>query len=115
VPPICNINAVIQCPHQSGIAKPIATQTKVNIGGAPALRATDMPSTPFLPGCPNIGTGLVPCTLITTPAMPASTKVFILGQPAMLATGLMTSNSVAPVLNGTRVTNAGQVKVIAAS
>jgi hypothetical protein len=115
MPPICNVNAVIQCPHQGGVAKLVPKQTKVNIGGAPAVRATDMPSTPIMPGCPNVGTGIVPCSLITTPAMPASKKVFILGQPAMLATGLMTSNSVAPVLNGTRVTNPGQVKVIATS
>jgi hypothetical protein len=115
VPPICNIKAVIQCPHQSGVAKLVPKQTVVNIGGAPAVRATDMPGTPILPGCPNIGTGLVPCSAIVTPAMPASTKVFIQGQPAMLSTGLMTTNSVAPVLNGAKVMSPGQTTVIAAS
>jgi hypothetical protein len=115
VPPICNINAVVQCPHQSGVAKLMPKQTVVNIGGAPAVRATDMPSTPILPGCPNIGTGLVPCSVVVTPALPASTKVFIQGQPAMLSTGQMTTNSVAPVMNGARVTFPGQTTVIAAS
>ena len=115
VPPICNINAVIQCPHQSGVAKLMPKQTVVKIGGAFALRATDMPGTPILPGCPNIGTGIVPCSVVVSPAMPASTKVMIQGQPAMLSTGLMTSNSVAPVMNGTKVSFPGQTTVIAAS
>lgn len=119
MPPICNINAVIQCPHQGGIAKPVPKQTVVNIGGAPALRATDMPGTAILPGCPNLPTpgtpAFVPCTVVVSPAMPASTKVFIQGQPAMLSTGLMTTNSVAPVPNGARVSFPGQTTVIAAS
>jgi hypothetical protein len=115
VPPICNINAVITCPHQGGIAKPMPKQTVVNIGGAPALRATDMPGTPVMPGCPNVGPGLVPCSLVVTPALPASAKVFIQGQPAMLSTGLMTTNSVPPVPLGTRVTFPGQTTVIAAA
>ena len=115
MPPICNINAVIQCPHQGGVAKPVPKQTVVNIGGAPALRATDMPGTPILPGCPNIGTGIVPCSAVITPALLASTRVFIQGQPAMLSTGLMTTNSVAPVPNGAKVTFPGQTTVIAAA
>jgi hypothetical protein len=115
VPPICNINAVIQCPHQGGVAKLMPKQSVVNIGGAPAVRATDMPGTPILPGCPNIGTGLAPCATVVSPAMPMSTKVMIQGQPAMLSTGLMTTSSVPPVPNGARVTFPGQTTVIAAS
>jgi hypothetical protein len=113
VPPICNINAVIQCPHQGGVAKLTPRQTVVNIAGVPALRATDMPGQPFLPGCPNIGTGLVPCAAIISPAMPASTKVFIQGQPALLTNGLMNSNCNPPVLNGVTVKFPGQTTVIA--
>jgi hypothetical protein len=114
VPPICNVNAVVQCPHQGGVVKLVPKQTVVNIGGAPALRATDMPGMAFMPGCPNVGTGLVPCTAVITPAMPASKKVFIQGQPAMLATGLMNSNCSAPVPNGVTVKLPGQTTVIAA-
>ena len=118
MPPICNINAVITCPHQGGIAKPVPKQTVVNIGGAPALRATDMPGTAILPGCPNLPTPAtpnVPCSVVVSPAMPASTKVLIQGQPAMLSTGLMTTNCVAPIPNGARVTFPGQIMVIAAA
>jgi hypothetical protein len=115
MPPICNINAVIQCPHQGGVAKLAPRQFVVNIGGAPALRATDMPGQPFLPGCPNLGSpGQVPCATIISPAMPASRKVFIQGQPALLSNGLMNSNGVPPVPNGVTVKLPGQITVIAA-
>jgi hypothetical protein len=112
VPPICNINAVITCAHQAGIAKPIPKQMQVNVGGAPALRITDMPGTPFLPGCPNMGApGLVPCATIVAPAVMGSTKVMIGGIPALVGTSLMTSNCVAPVPNGVMVKFPGQVIV----
>lgn len=116
MPPICNVNAVVQCPHQTGLARLVAKQTVVNIGGVPALRATDMAGMPILPGCTNVGSpGQVPCASIITPAMPASSKVFIGGLPAMLSSGLMNSNCVPPVPNGVTVKFPGQTTVIAAS
>lgn len=118
MPPICNVNAVITCPHQGGVAKPIPKQFKVNVGGAPALRITDMPGTPILPGCPNLPTpatpAFVPCASIIAPAVPPSTKVMIGGQPALLATATMTTNCVVPVPNGAMVKFPGQVLVNAA-
>jgi hypothetical protein len=115
VPPICNINAVITCPHQSGIAKPVPKQFQVNIGGAPALRISDMAGTPILPGCPNLPTpgtpAFVPCATIVVPAAMGSTKVMIGGQPALLSSSLMTTNCVAPVPNGATVKFPGQVLV----
>jgi hypothetical protein len=115
VPPICNVNAVINCPHQSGVAKPVPRQTQVNVGGALALRITDMAGTPILPGCPNLPTPATPafkqCTTIVAPAAMGSTKVMIGGQPALLATSLMTTDSVAPVPNGALVKFAGQTIV----
>jgi hypothetical protein len=107
VPPICNVNAVITCPHQAGIAKPVPKQMTVMVGGAPALRVTDMPGTPILPG-------FVPCATIVSPGMPPSTKVFIGGVPALLANATMTSNCVVPVPNGVTVKFPGQVLVNAA-
>jgi hypothetical protein len=115
VPPICNVNAVITCPHQAGIAKPIPKQVQVMVGGAPALRITDMPGTPILPGCPNLPTpgtpAFVPCATIVAPAIQGSLKVMIGGQPALLGTSLMTTNCVVPVPNGATVKFAGQVLV----
>jgi hypothetical protein len=115
VPPICNVNAVITCPHQSGVAKPIPKQMKVMVGGAPALRITDMPGTPILPGCPNLPTpatpAFVPCATIVAPAAPGSTKVMIGGVPALLSSSLMTTNCVVPVPSGASVKFPGQVLV----
>jgi hypothetical protein len=110
VPPICNVNAVINCPHQSGIVKPIPKQTKVMVGGAPALRITDMAGS-LVAGCPAAGPGIKPCTTVPAPAMPGSTKVLIVGQPAMLLTSMMTSDCTPPVPSGTIAKFAGQTTV----
>jgi hypothetical protein len=115
VPPICNVNAVITCPHQAGIVKPVPKQTTVMVGGAPALRVTDMAGAPVLPGCPNLPTpgtpAFVPCATVVAPAVMGSTKVMIGGVPALLGTSMMTTNSVAPVPNGATVKFPGQVVV----
>ena len=115
MPPICNVNAVITCPHQSGIAKPPPKQGKVMVGGAPALRITDVMGAPVLPGCVNLPTpatpAFKPCTTIAAPAAMGSAKVLIGGVPALLATSLMTTDSVVPVPNGTTVKFAGQILV----
>lgn len=114
MPPICNVNAVITCPHQTGIAKPVPKQTQVLVGGAPALRITDVAGAPILPGCtqlPTPGTpGFVPCATIVAPAAAGSTKVMIGGAPALLATSTMTSNGV-PVPAPVTVKFPGQVQV----
>jgi hypothetical protein len=114
MPPICNANAVITCPHQAGMVKPIPQQMQVLIGGAPALRITDMPGAPIM-GCPNLPTPgtptFVPCVSVVAPAVMGSTKVFIGGAPALLATSLMTTNCVVPVPNGATVKMAGQMLV----
>jgi hypothetical protein len=114
VPPICNVNAVITCPHQSGMVKPVPKQVQVMVGGAPALRAPDMAGTPILPGCSQLPTpatpAFLPCLVVVAPATPGSTKVMIGGMPAMLATDTMTTNGV-PVMTPATVKFPGQVKV----
>jgi hypothetical protein len=115
VPPICNVNATITCPHQTGVAQPVPKQAQVLIGGAPALRITDVVGMPIMPGCPNLPTpgtpSNVPCATVVAPAAGGSTKVLIGGVPALLATSLMTTNCVVPVPNGATVKYAGQVLV----
>jgi hypothetical protein len=110
VPPICNVNAVITCPHQTGIVRPLPRQTKVMIGGALALRITDMAGSPVA-GCPVAGPGVKPCTTVPGPAAPGSTKVLIGGLPAMLQTSLMTTDCTPPAPMGTTVKFAGQTVV----
>lgn len=110
MPPICNVNAVITCPHQTGIVKPLPRQTKVMVGGAFALRITDMAGTPVA-GCPAAGPGVKPCTTVPAPAAPGSTKVMIGGQPAMLLNSMMSTDCTPPVPMGTIVKFAGQTVV----
>ena len=114
MPPICNVNAVITCPHQTGMVKPVPKQVQVMVGGSPALRITDMAGAPVLPGCtqlPTPGTpAFVPCATVVAPAAAGSTKVMIGGAPALLATSTMTTNGV-PVMTPATVKFAGQVKV----
>jgi hypothetical protein len=115
VPPICNANAVINCPHQSGVVKPVPRQMQVNVVGAPALRISDLAGAPVLPGCTNVPTpvspNLKPCTTVPAPAVAGSTKVLIGGQPALLQTSLMSTDCSPPVPNGTTVKFAGQTIV----
>jgi hypothetical protein len=114
VPPICNANAVITCPHQTGVIRPVPRQVTVLIGGAPALRAADMAGAPILPGCPQLPTpatpAFLPCVTVVAPAVPGSTKVLIGGLPALLATDTMTTSGV-PVMTPATVKFPGQVTV----
>jgi hypothetical protein len=118
MPPLCNANAVMTCPHQTGVLQAIPKQTTVLIGGAPALRAADMAGTPILPGCSQLPTpatpAFLPCVVVAGPAAPGSTKVLIGGLPALLATDTMTTNGV-PVMTPATVKFPGQVTVIAGS
>jgi hypothetical protein len=108
------VNAVITCPHQTGMAQPVPKQAQVMVGGAPALRITDMAGTPILPGCPQLPTlatpAFVPCATIVAPAAAGSTKVMIGGVPALLATSTMTTNGI-PVMTPATVKFPGQVLV----
>jgi hypothetical protein len=113
MPLICNANAVITCPHQGGVVKPVPRQFVVNVGGAPALRVSDLAGAPVLPGCPNLPPppSMKMCTTVTAPATMGSSKVMIGGAPALVLSSQMTTDSVPPVPNGTTVKSAGQVVV----
>ncbi len=86
----------------------------VLVGGAPALRAADMAGAPILPGCPQLPTpatpAFAPCLTVVAPAAPGSTKVFIGGLPALLATDTMTTSGI-PVMTPATVKFPGQVTV----
>lgn len=114
MPQICNVNAVINCPHQTGVAKPIPKQTTVLVGGAPALRVTDVAGMPILPGGTQLPTpgspSFVPCATVVAPAAGGSTKVMIGGAPALLSTSTMTSNGI-PLNMPVTVKFPGQVLV----
>lgn len=112
MPRLCNANAVIVCPHTSGIVNVTASQQAVRIGGAPALRINDVPTWAIRPGCPQVGIGLTPCAKVMALTVGGSAKVIVGGQPALLDTAQMTTNGV-PVFTPATVTQPGQVAVSA--
>lgn len=85
MPPLVNVSAQITCCHAGPVVL-FPKQTKVMIGGSPALCAGDVtgnPTTCPVPPSP----GSKPCTMSTVLAVPGaavSTKVMVQGKPAML-------------------------------
>lgn len=104
---LCNTNAVIVCPHTTGVVKVTAGQQAVRIGGAPAVRVTDVPTWAILPGCTQVGPGQVPCAKTILLVSGASPKVMVGGVPALLATATMNTNG-APVFALATVKDPGQ-------
>ena len=118
MPPLVNISAQITCCHAGPVVL-LPKQTTVMVGGAPALRVTDVagnPTTCPVPPSP----ASKPCTtstMIPTPGANASTKVMIGGVPALLGNPTVPGiTDGAPVPCPTlMVTFPGQVQVIATS
>ncbi len=116
MPPIVNASAVIQCCHMGPVVV-FPKQTKVMIGGSPAICAGDIagnPTTCPVPPSP----ASKPCTTATVlpgPGASISTKVMIMGKPAMLGNPSVPGiTDGAPVPCPTlMVTFPGQVQVIA--
>jgi hypothetical protein len=118
VPPLVNISAQITCCHAGPVVL-MPKQTKVMVGGSPALCAGDVagnPTTCPVPPSP----ASKPCTTSTVLPVPGasiSTKVMIMGKPAMLG-----NPSVPGIIDGApvpcptlMVMFPGQVQVIATS
>jgi hypothetical protein len=118
MPPIVNASAVITCCH-AGPVVVIPKQTKVLIGGAPAICAGDIagnPTTCPVPPSP----ASKPCTTSTVlpvPGASVSTKVMVMGKPVMLGNPTVPGiTDGAPVPCPTlMVTFPGQVQVMAMS
>jgi hypothetical protein len=86
MPPLINASAQIMCIH-GGQLMLAPKQTKVLVGGAPALGIMDVAATPIV-GCPQIGLGIKPCTMLISaiPGVSTSPKVMVMGQPALVQT-----------------------------
>ena len=85
MPPIVNTAAVIQCCHMGPVTI-IPKQTKVLIGGSPAVCAGDIAGNPTVCPVPP-SPGSKPCTTATVlpvPGASVSTKVMVMGKPVML-------------------------------
>src|ERR1700742_2821927 len=85
MPPAVNISAQITCCH-SGPVVLFPRQTKVMVGGAPAVCAGDISGNPTT--CPVVPSpASKPCTtstVIPAPGASVSTKVMVMGKPIML-------------------------------
>jgi hypothetical protein len=83
--PALNANAVIQCTHMGKVTV-IPKQMQVTIGGAPALRLTDVMGA-VIAGCANVPTpaGTKPCLTVVAPAqLWASKTVTVGGMPLLM-------------------------------
>jgi hypothetical protein len=83
--PALNANAVIQCTH-GGKATVMPKQMQVTIGGAPALRLTDVLGA-VIAGCPVVPSpgGTKPClTAVAPPQLWASKTVTVGGLPLLM-------------------------------
>lgn len=82
--PALNANAVIQCTH-GGKVTVIPKQFQVTIGGAPALRLTDVLGSPIAP-CPVVPSpSSKPClTVVAPPQLWASKTVTVGGMPLLM-------------------------------
>jgi hypothetical protein len=80
--PLLNSTAQIMCVH-GGQVMLRPTQSSVTVAGGFPLAVPDLMTMPIV-GCPQVGPGLVPCTLVvaTEPVLTASPKVSIGGRPA---------------------------------
>jgi hypothetical protein len=82
MPQILTSNAQLMCIH-GGQVMLHPTQTIVQIQGGFVLCVPDLLTMPIV-GCPQVGPGIVPCTLVmvTEPVITASPKVMVGGRPA---------------------------------
>jgi hypothetical protein len=81
--PILQLGCTIQCPH-GGLASVANTNTRVRVGGSPALLATDVYT---IAGCSfNISGSPHPCVAIEWQA--TSQRVKVNGSPVLLSTSI---------------------------
>jgi hypothetical protein len=81
--PILTAAATVMCIH-GGQVTIIPGQSSVQIDGAPVLAGMDLMTCPIV-GCPQMGPGIVPCTMImaTEPVIMPSESVMVGGMPAL--------------------------------
>jgi len=105
---ILQFGCTMMCPH-GGQVMAIPSQSKVLLGGQPALLSSDTFS---ILGCPFvIGTVPSPCLTVTWTA--PATKVQVNGQQPLLETSVGMCNSAAGAPQGTVVVTGVQTKVTA--
>lgn len=106
---VLNAAAQLQCPH-GGRVTLLPRQQQVLVGGAPALRASDLAGAPIV-GCPVAPTpSTKPCTVVAA-VLPGSwaSSVLAAGEPVLLQTLVALTDGVPP--GPVVVLSPGQAKV----
>jgi hypothetical protein len=106
--PVLNVNATIMCPH-GGRVTPITTNTKLMVGGAPALTFADIH---MIVGCPFVIV-LKPSPCIRVQWTSSSMKLQVNGVPVLTqaSVGLCMSPEQAPQ-GPAVIVNPGQVQIM---
>jgi hypothetical protein len=110
--PALNASAVIQCAH-GGKVNVVPKQTTVLIGGSPALRLTDVPTSPIVCAVPPSPSSK-PCTMVAVPPASWAVSTVLVGGVPLLSqmpgpSGLTDGVPPGPIM----CTFAGQATVMA--
>lgn len=106
--PLLQLGCSMTCPH-GGQVQVVASQSKVQLGGQPALLASDATT---VAGCPfNVSGAPSPCMTVEWSA--PATKVTIAGQAPLLATSIGLCKSAASAPQGSVLIVSTQQKVTA--
>ena len=106
--PILQFGCTMMCPH-GGQVQPVPSQSKVLLGGQPALLVSD--TFPIV-GCPFI-IALVPSPCVTVTWTAPAQKVQITGQAPLLQSSVGLCNSAAAAPQGTALITGVQTSVMA--
>lgn len=104
--PILQLGCNVQCPH-GGLATPVASNTRVRLGGAFALLQSDAWT---VAGCPlNVAGSPHPCVTIEWSG--AASQVRVDGQPVLLATSVGLCKAADQVAQGPALVSGVQTRV----
>jgi hypothetical protein len=84
----------VKCTHQGTVALE-AGQTKLTAGGKPVLGPLDLVGA-AIAGCGQVGTGVTPCSQVTSVLTGTTTKLRVNHQPVLLDTATGVTNGVPP-------------------
>lgn len=104
--PILQLGCTVQCPH-GGVATPVNTNTRVKVGGAFALLATD---TWAVAGCAfNLSGSPHPCVSVTWSG--EARHVTVGGNPVLLASSTGQCKSADQTVQGVALVSGVQARV----
>lgn len=116
MPKVLTAQSDVQCAHAGGI-KPVASGTKLKVGGAPVLLQGDLDGAPIPPPAlcttvPDPNTATVKCTATASAIGGVATKLKVGGRGVLLESVQgQTNGTVGGTPQTWRVVSAGQTKL----